>query len=322
MTFLNLQKANILNLAATKGTSQLSTGSLTIFTGEKPKRMDINIRGKLMDLSRPRVMGIINVTEDSFFKGSRHLDDDDILSVAAAMLEDGADILDIGGCSTRPGSEEVPEAVERKRICGAVELIMKRFPDAVISVDTYRAAVAAAAVNDCGASIINDISGGTLDGGMFPLVMKLNVPYILMHMQGTPRTMQLEPHYDDVVADILAWFSERTAPLKNAGVKDIILDPGFGFGKNAGHNFEMLRRFSEFRIAGMPLLAGLSRKTMIWKTLGVTPDLALNGTTALNMTALVNGASILRVHDVREARQVVTLFEKIYPAGVEFDHYS
>ena len=286
------------------------------------KRMNINVRGKLMDLAHPRVMGIINITENSFFQGSRHLDDDDILSVASAMLEDGADILDIGGCSTRPGSDEVPEPVERERVCRAVKLVMKRFPDAVISVDTYRAAVAAAAVEDCGASIINDISGGTLDEGMFPLVMKLNVPYILMHMQGTPRTMQMEPHYDDVVADILAWFSGRMAPLRAAGVKDIILDPGFGFGKNAGHNFEMLRRFSEFSAAGMPLLAGLSRKTMIWKTLGVTPDLALNGTTALNMTALMNGASILRVHDVNEARQVVKLFEKIYPAGVQFDHYS
>lgn len=284
--------------------------------------MNINIRGKLMDLSHPRVMGIINVTENSFFQESRHLGDDDILSVASDMLEEGADILDIGGCSTRPGSEEVPEPVEKERVCRAVNLIMNRFPDAVISVDTYRAAVAAAAVEDCGASIINDISGGTLDEGMFPLVMRLNVPYVLMHMQGTPRTMQLDPEYVDVVADIISWFSGRMAPLRAAGVKDIILDPGFGFGKNAGHNFEILRRFSEFHIAGMPLLAGLSRKTMIWKTLGVTPDLALNGTTALNMTALMNGASILRVHDVREARQVVMLFEKIYPSGVQFDHYS
>lgn len=275
-----------------------------------------------MDLAHPRVMGIINITDNSFYSGSRYTEDDEILSVASGMLEDGADILDIGGCSTRPGSEEVPEAVERERVCRAAELIMRRFPDAVISVDTYRASVAESAVAGSGAAIINDISGGVLDPEMFPLVMRLKVPYILMHMQGTPRTMQVNPSYDDVVADILSWFAKRIAPLREAGVKDIILDPGFGFGKNADHNFEMLRRFSEFRITGMPLMAGLSRKSMIWRTLGTTPEMALNGTSALNMTALMNGASILRVHDVREAREVVTLFEKIYPSGVLFDHYS
>lgn len=284
--------------------------------------MDINIRGRLMDLSRPRVMGIINITDDSFYAGSRHTEDEEILSVASRMLEDGADILDIGGCSTRPGSEEVPEPLERERVSRATELIMKRFPDAVISVDTYRASVAEAAVAGAGASIINDISGGEMDAGMFPLVAKLNVPYILMHMQGTPGIMQADPSYDDVVADILEWFGKRLEWLKAAGVKDIILDPGFGFGKNSGHNFRMLRRLSEFRIAGLPLLAGLSRKSVVWKTLGVTPEEALNGTTALNMIALVNGASILRVHDVREARQVVTLYEKIFPSGSLFDHYS
>ncbi len=275
-----------------------------------------------MDLARPRVMGIINITDNSFYAGSRYTDDDEILSVASGMLGDGADILDIGGCSTRPGSEEVPETVERERVCRATELIIRHFPDAVISVDTYRASVAEAAVTGSGAAIINDISGGVLDPEMFPLVARLKVPYILMHMQGTPRTMQENPSYNDVVADILSWFAGRLAPLREAGVRDIILDPGFGFGKNAGHNFEMLRRFSEFRIAGMPLLAGLSRKSMIWKTLGTTPDQALNGTSALNMAALINGASILRVHDVREARQVVTLFEKISPAGFQFEHYS
>jgi len=284
--------------------------------------MHINIGGRLMDLARPRVMGIINITDNSFYAGSRYTDDDEILSVASGMLGDGADILDIGGCSTRPGSEEVPETVERERVCRATELIIRHFPDAVISVDTYRASVAEAAVTGSGAAIINDISGGVLDPEMFPLVARLKVPYILMHMQGTPRTMQENPSYNDVVADILSWFAGRLAPLREAGVRDIILDPGFGFGKNAGHNFEMLRRFSEFRIAGMPLLAGLSRKSMIWKTLGTTPDQALNGTSALNMAALINGASILRVHDVREARQVVTLFEKISPAGFQFEHYS
>lgn len=181
--------------------------------------MNINIRGKLMDLSRPRVMGIINITNDSFYSGSRFIADDEILSVASGMLEDGADILDIGGCSTRPGSEAVPEPVERERVCRATELIMKQFPDAVISVDTWRASVAEAAVKGSGAAIINDISGGVLDDGMFPTVIRLNVPYILMHMQGTPGTMQLDPHYDDVVADILSWFAKRIAPLREGGGK-------------------------------------------------------------------------------------------------------
>ena len=161
-----------------------------------------------------------------------------------------------------------------------------------------------------------------MDAGMFPLVARLNVPYIMMHMKGTPRTMQVNPVYDDVVADILQWFGKRLALLRAAGVKDIVLDPGFGFGKNADHNFEMLRRFSEFRIAGMPLMAGLSRKSIVWRTLGTTPDGALNGTSALNMVALIKGASILRVHDVREAKEVVTLYEKIYPAGSLLDHYA
>jgi dihydropteroate synthase len=284
--------------------------------------MDISIKGRLMDLSKPRIMGIINITDDSFYAGSRHTGMEDILAVAGRMLDEGADILDIGGCSTRPGSEEVSEPVEKERVCRAVRLILDRYPEAVISVDTYRASVAETAVADAGASIINDISGGEMDAGMFPLVARLNVPYIMMHMKGTPRTMQVNPVYDDVVADILQWFGKRLALLRAAGVKDIVLDPGFGFGKNADHNFEMLRRFSEFRIAGMPLMAGLSRKSIVWRTLGTTPDGALNGTSALNMVALIKGASILRVHDVREAKEVVTLYEKIYPAGSRLDHYA
>ncbi len=284
--------------------------------------MMVNVRGRLMDLSRPRVMGVINITDNSFYSGSRFREGKEIVAVAGRMLDEGADIIDIGGCSTRPGSVEVPEPVERERACRATELIVRHFPDAVISVDTYRASVAEAAITGSGAAMINDISGGMMDEAMFPLVIKLNVPYILMHMQGTPQTMQDNPVYDDVVADIIAWFGRRLAPLRAAGVKDIILDPGFGFGKNADHNFTMLRRFSEFRVAGLPILAGLSRKSMIWKTLGITADEALNGTSVLNMAALMNGASILRVHDVREARQAVTLFEKMYPANSLFDHYS
>jgi dihydropteroate synthase len=284
--------------------------------------MLINTGGRLLDLASPRVMGVINVTEDSFYSGSRYTGEGEIVEAAGRMLEEGADIIDIGGCSTRPGAPEVSEELERERVCRAVKLILERYPDACISVDTYRSSVAEAAVSHSGAVIINDISGGEMDPGMFPLVIRLNVPYIMMHMQGTPRTMQNNPQYNDVVEDILLWFGQRIARLREGGVKDIILDPGFGFGKSAGHNFEMLRRFSEFRIAGLPLMAGLSRKSMVWRTLNVTPDEALTGTSALNMAALMNGASVLRVHDVREAREVITLFEKIYPAGILFDHNS
>jgi dihydropteroate synthase len=284
--------------------------------------MFINIRGGLLDLAKPRVMGIINLTEDSFYSSSRYNSESAILTAAELMLSDGVDILDLGGCSTRPGSAAVGAELEKRRVCDAVGLIRKTFPEAVISVDTYRAAVAEAAVSSGGADIINDISGGEIDSDMFALVTRLNIPYIMMHMQGTPQTMHLNPTYGDVVSEVLLWLSERAVRLRQAGVKDIILDPGFGFGKSAEHNFEMLRRFSEFRVAGLPLLAGLSRKSMIWRTLDITPDEALTGTAALNMAALMKGASILRVHDVREARQVVTLFEKIYPEGILFDQYS
>jgi dihydropteroate synthase len=283
--------------------------------------MFINTKGKLLDLSRPRIMGIINVTDDSFYAGSRHMSDDDIVSSAGRMVDDGADIIDIGGCSTRPGAEEISEETEKERVCRAIRLVRSRYPDVVLSVDTYRASVAEEAIVHAGADIINDISGGEMDEGMFPLVIRLNVPYIMMHMQGSPATMQKNPHYNDVVADILYWFGQRLTVLHEAGVKDIIIDPGFGFGKTSEHNFEILRRLGEFLVAGHPLLAGLSRKSLIWRTLDVSPDQALTGTTALHMAALINGASILRVHDVKEAREVVILFEKIYPRGVLFDHY-
>jgi len=283
--------------------------------------MFINIKGRLLDLRRPRIMGIINVTEDSFYAGSRVTSDIEILTVAGKMLDEGADILDIGGCSTRPGATQVSEELEKKRVCRAIELILGKHPEAVLSVDTYRSRVAEEAVTNSGAAIINDISGGEMDKEMFPLVTRLNVPYIMMHMQGTPQTMQSSPHYDDVVADILYWFGQRITHLQHAGVRDIIIDPGFGFGKTAKHNFEILRRLDEFHITSLPVLVGLSRKSMIWRSLHVTADEALTGTSALHMTALMKGASVLRVHDVREAKEVITLFEKIYPDGILFDHY-
>lgn len=271
----------------------------------------INTGGKLIDLKIPRIMGIINVTPDSFYTGSRYFDDKSILEAASRMLDEGADFIDVGGYSSRPGAEDITPEEEKSRVLRAIKLITRELPEAIVSVDTFRAEIAYEAVMECGAKIINDISGGEADKEMFNVVAELNVPYILMHMQGTPRTMQINPVYNDVVADILMWFGERIFKLRTMGVKDIILDPGFGFGKTVEHNYELLRRLGEFKIAGLPIMAGLSRKSMIWKTLGVKPEDALNGTTALNMAALMNGADILRVHDVKEAVQVRTLYLKL-----------
>lgn len=276
---------------------------------DKPRY--INAGGKLLDLDTPLIMGILNVTPDSFYKGSRHNSDSEILKSATLMLEQGADILDFGGYSSRPGAVDISEKEESNRVLKAVKLVSAEFPDAIISVDTFRAGIAREAVEECGAHIINDISGGVADSSMFDMVARLNVPYIMMHMKGDPRTMQNNPVYDDVVADILKWFGERIYNLRLSGVKDIIIDPGFGFGKTAGHNFEMLRRLNEFSVAGLPVMVGISRKSMIWKTLDISAEEAMNGTTALHALALVNGADILRVHDVREAVQVVKLIKEV-----------
>lgn len=271
----------------------------------------INAGGKLLDLEIPRVMGIINITPDSFYKGSRYNTNDEILRAAAKMMEEGADILDVGGYSSRPGAADISPEEEGKRVLKAIKLISRELPEAILSVDTFRADVAREAIIGCGAHMVNDISGGDADSEMFSVVEKLNVPYIMMHMKGEPRTMQNKPVYDDVVADILKWFGERIFNLQSVGVKDIIIDPGFGFGKTVDHNYELLRRLGDFSIAGLPLLVGVSRKSMIWKTLRITADEALNGTTALNAIALANGADILRVHDVKEAVQTIHLINKI-----------
>jgi dihydropteroate synthase len=285
-----------------------------MFTG-KPKY--INVAGKLLDLSVPKVMGIINVTPDSFYKGSRVTEDKDIVTTASKMIEDGADILDIGGYSSRPNAADISPEEEKKRVLNAIRLIRRELPGAIISIDTFRSEIANEAVAGCGAHIINDISAGEADEKMFGVVCTLNVPYIMMHMQGIPGTMQNNPVYEDVVTDILIWFSPRIVRLQSAGVKDIILDPGFGFGKTAEHNFDLLRRLGDFAVAELPVLAGVSRKSMIWKTLGITPDEALNGTTVLNTVALQGGADIIRVHDVKEAVQAVLLIKKIKSAGSE-----
>ncbi|HEX2968558.1 MAG TPA: dihydropteroate synthase [Bacteroidales bacterium] len=271
----------------------------------------INAAGRLIDLSVPKVMGILNVTPDSFYSGSRHSTDEDIINTAVKMVQEGADIIDVGGYSSRPGAGDVSKEDEGRRVFRAIKLILKEIPGAIISVDTFRAEVAAEAIEGCGAHIINDISGSEADEKMFELVTRLNVPYILMHMRGTPATMKDFSDYDDIVADLLKWFGTKIYDLRAAGVKDIILDPGFGFAKTIDQNFEILRRLKEFSVAELPLLAGLSRKSSVWKTLGISPDEALNGTTALNAVALMNGADIIRVHDVKEAVECVKLAMKL-----------
>ncbi len=269
----------------------------------------LNCRGKLLSLDAPLVMGILNVTPDSFYPGSRLSSLEEVLQKALHMLSKGADILDVGGYSSRPGATDISEQEELDRVVPAIEAIIRNFPEAVISVDTFRAAVAEAAV-EAGAAIINDISGGTLDAGMFEKVAALQVPYILMHMRGTPQTMPTLAKYDDVVVEVVDELQAKVAELKQLGVKDIILDPGFGFAKTIAHNFELLRRLDELRIFGLPVLAGLSRKSMVYKTLGIDQADALTGTIALNMVALMKGAVILRVHDVQETRQTIDLYKK------------
>jgi dihydropteroate synthase len=283
----------------------------------KPKY--INIRGKLLDLEVPKVMGIINITPDSFYEGSRVSSDDDVLQLAGAMISEGADIIDVGGYSSRPYADDVSPEEEKKRVLGAISVLSRNFPEAIISIDTFRSDIAYEAVNRCGAHIINDISGGEADNKMFSMIRELNVPYIMMHMKGDPGTMQENPVYEDIISDILKWFGSRIVSLQSAGVKDIILDPGIGFGKTINHNFEILHRLSDFAVTGLPLLVGVSRKSMVWKTLGITPGEALNGTTVLNSVALLGGADILRVHDVREAKEAVKLVERLKMAPTSFN---
>lgn len=270
-----------------------------------------NIGGRLLDLTSPKIMGIINVTPDSFYKSSRYKSDNEIINAAKRMLDEGADILDVGGYSSRPGAEDISAVEEGRRVLNAIRLIISNFPDAVVSVDTFRSDIARDAVCNCGAHIINDISAGEADKMMIDVVAELNVPYIMMHMKGTPLTMQHNPEYNDVVSDILKWFGEKIVKLNSFGVKDIIIDPGFGFGKTVSQNFELLNRLEDFSITGLPILVGLSRKSMIWKTLGVNAEDALNGTAVLNSFAMMKGADIIRVHDVKEANQLRTLFHEM-----------
>lgn len=268
----------------------------------------LNCKGRLLLLDKPIVMGIINATPDSFYSGSRYTGTDAILSVAEKMLNDGASILDIGGQSSRPGSKPVSADEELSRVIRPIEAITKRFPEAYISVDTYYSIVAKEAV-DAGAVIVNDISAGKLDDLMIPVVSSLQVPYVLMHMKGTPQTMQEKPHYENISREILDFLINKVQEIREAGITDIIIDPGFGFGKAIRHNFQLLKNFSLFKMLGLPLLAGLSRKSTICKTLNISPEDSMNGTTVLNTISLLNGASILRVHDVKEAAEAIKLFD-------------
>ena len=271
----------------------------------------LNCKGRLLVIDKPLVMGIINATPDSFFGGSRFNGVDEIVAKAEKMLNDGADIIDIGGQSTRPGSELIPADEEIERVVPAIKTIAKKFPKAFISIDTFYSKVAIAAV-DAGASIINDISAGSMDNKMIETVAELKVPYVLMHMKGTPQTMQQNTTYENVTREVLDFFIAKTHELKNAGIIDIIIDPGFGFAKTIDQNFELLKNLSVFKMLDKAIMLGISRKSTIYKTLGVSADEALNGTSVLNTIGLMNGASILRVHDVKEAKEAIKLFSAIY----------
>ena len=272
--------------------------------------MTINCKGLLVDLSTPKVMGILNVTPNSFFDGGKYKNESEILAQVEKMLLDGATFIDIGAYSSKPNAEFVSEQEEISRIVPVVNLILKHFPETIISIDTFRSQVAKASI-ESGAAIINDISAGSLDEKMFEIIAKYNVPYIMMHMRGNPQTMQTLTHYDDILKEMLFYFSEKVAIARSFGINDLMIDQGFGFAKTIAQNYEVFQKMELFNMLELPLLVGVSRKSMIYKTLGTTIENALNGTTVLNTLALTKGAKILRVHDVKEAVECVALFNKI-----------
>jgi len=281
------------------------------------KKRSIKCRGEIIDLSEPKIMGILNVTPDSFFDGGRLKTLEDIKNHVSEMIIEGCDILDIGAYSSRPGAEMVTEKEELNRLIPVLELIKKQFPEIIISVDTFRSGIAKHVVTHFNVDIINDISSGDMDKDMFQTIAELNVPYIMMHMKGTPKTMHQNPEYKNVVKEILDYFSQKVQQLKLIGVSDIIIDPGFGFGKTIEHNYQLLNHLKDFRILELPVLVGLSRKSMIFKTLNTTPEESLNGTSVLNTLALVGGANILRVHDIKEAKETIKLVNKFSNALVD-----
>lgn len=271
----------------------------------------LNVNGRLLDLSIPCVMGILNVTPDSFYAGSRMQTEADIAARVAQIVEEGATVIDIGAYSSRPRAEHISAEEEMNRLRFGLEIVNKNHPDAIVSVDTFRADVAERCVSEYGVAIINDIAGGGMDPKMFETVARLGVPYIMMHMQGTPQSMQSQPHYDNLIKEVFLYFAQKVQQLRDLGAKDIILDPGFGFGKTVAHNYELMAHLEEFSVFELPLLVGVSRKSMIYRLLNGTPEDALNGTTILNTIALTKGADIIRVHDVREAVEIVKIAEKL-----------
>lgn len=275
----------------------------------------INVNGKLIDLGQPQVMGILNVTPDSFYSGSRKQSEEDIRSRVKQIVDEGGQMIDIGAYSSRPGADDVSAEEEMARLRKGMKIVNEIAPDMPVSVDTFRADVAKMCVEELGVGIINDISGGELDKNMFATVAKLGVPYILMHMKGTPQTMQQAPHYDDLMKEILLYFAEKIQQLRDLGQKDIILDPGYGFAKTIEHNYHLLHHQEMLNVFELPLLVGISRKSMIYRLLGTTPEESLNGTSVLNTIALQKGASILRVHDVKECVEVVKIVEMMEKCG-------
>jgi len=272
--------------------------------------MTINCKGQLIDLTTSKVMGILNITPDSFYDGGKYKNDKDILLQAEKILVEGASFIDVGAYSSRPGAEQVDQETELKRIIPVIELLTKHLPEAIISVDTYRSDVARHCI-EAGAALINDISAGQMDENMMKTVGELGVPYIMMHIKGTPQDMQNQTSYDDLVKDIIFYFSERLAEAKSQKINDIIIDPGFGFSKTLEQNYELLNKLELIKLLGLPIMVGVSRKSMIYKLLEATPDNALNGTTALNSIALYKGATFLRVHDVKEAMECIALTNQL-----------
>lgn len=279
------------------------------------RKITLNLKGELIDLSKPCVMGILNLTPDSFYSNSRNGSLDAALSRVEACLTEGAMFIDIGAYSSRPGADDVSEDDELKRLIPVISGISQRFPEAKLSIDTFRARVAKESI-EAGAHIINDIAAGNMDEAMFDTIASLNIPYILMHMQGTPQNMQDNPTYDNISLEVADYFSDKVSQLRNMGVSDLILDPGFGFAKSIDHNYQLLNEMENLNIFALPLLVGFSRKSMIYKFLGGTPETALNGTTILNTLSLQKGASILRVHDVKAAVECVALVEKMQESNI------
>ncbi len=279
-------------------------------TMNKTIHYTLNVRGRLLDLSKPQVMGILNVTPDSFYAGSRMETEEAVRGRVRQIIAEGGSMIDVGAYSSRPGAADVSAEEEMERLRRGMRIVREEAPEIPVSVDTFRADVAKMAVEELGVDIINDISGGELDKEMFKTVAKLGVPYILMHMKGTPQTMQQAPHYDDLMKEVMLYFAEKVQQLRDLGQKDIVLDPGYGFAKTIDHNYELLRHQEMLEVFELPLLVGVSRKSMIYRFLGSSPEEALNGTTVLNTLALQKGANILRVHDVKEAVEVVRLVEK------------